>query len=92
MSVMLHGAGVITPVWVFVDDDITEDELEDTPLGTWEPVGQADRPLELEEALSIAAYYIGTGPCDFGEDDERNGMAAALHRLWQEITREGPFT
>lgn len=93
MSVMLHGGGsAFTPVWVYVDDEpITAQELDDTPIGGWEPVGEVERQVELDEALAIAGYYVGSGPNDFGEGDERNGMAAALHRLWQELTQEGPF-
>ena len=93
MGVMLHGGGSHTPVWVFVDDDLTDDELEATEPGCWDPVGPSTRQVTLDEAIVIAADY--TGGADgtyFGEDDERNGMAAALTCLAAAIADGAPVT
>lgn len=79
--------------WLFAEDDVIEqwescdldqderDELE-VLMETWDEVGRSERELTIPEAIRIADYYAGG---DFGDCDERNGMAAALSVLLNEL-------
>lgn len=79
--------------WLFAEDDVIaqlescdldpdeRDELE-LLVETWDEVGRCERELTIPEAIRIAECYAGG---DFGDCDERNGMAAALAVLLAEL-------
>jgi hypothetical protein len=80
MGVLLHQISQRHPdVWIFVDDVVDPEDV-DQDLADWDPVGQSERELTIDEALTIARSYNG-GAGLWEGDDERHGMAAALEVL-----------
>lgn len=83
MSVLLTTdiLGAADPCWVFVELPL---ELPSTIgerrelVAELDRVGEIERELTIAEALHIARIYAGT---NFGDDDERNGIAAAFETL-----------